>query len=176
MTQSIAPRVLRTLDLRGGDPPHVSAASGLVVVKRHLYVVADDELGLGIFDHPSQSPGMLLPLAPGELPQDHDARKAVKPDCEALALMPATASLPHGALLALGSGSRSTRERGFLVPLDAAGGVAEPPREIDLAPLYAALRGLLGELNIEGAFFTAGGVTLLQRGKPQRPLQRKPSF
>ncbi|HLL17228.1 MAG TPA: hypothetical protein VK439_00455, partial [Rubrivivax sp.] len=65
---------------------------------------------------------------------------------------------------ALGSGSRPTRERGFVVPLDAAGAVGEPPRTIDLTPLYSTLRRQLGELNIEGAFFTAGGVTLLQRG------------
>ena len=160
----IRSQLLRVLDLGGGEPPHISAASGLVVVGTHLYVVADDELALGIFDRQSDAPGTLLPLAAGALPQEHAARKAAKPDCEALAVLPPSPAFAHGALLALGSGSKPSRERAFLVPLDGAGSVAGPARTIDLAPLYAPLRRQLGELNIEGAFFSAGHLTLLQRG------------
>ena len=45
---------LRTLTLAPAQHPkglaHMSAASGLVRVLRRLYVVADDELHLGLFD------------------------------------------------------------------------------------------------------------------------------
>ncbi|HZF79466.1 MAG TPA: hypothetical protein VEZ89_06720 [Rubrivivax sp.] len=160
----IRSELLRVLDLGCSEPPHISAASGLVVVGTHLYVVADDELALGIFDRESDAPGTLLPLAAGALPQEHAARKAAKPDCEALAVLPATPAFAHGALLAMGSGSKPSRERAFVVPLDAAGRIAGPSRTIDLAPLYAPLRPQLGELNIEGAFFSDGQLTLLQRG------------
>lgn len=164
ISETIGSRLLRKLDLRDGDPAHLSAASGLVLVGQHLFVVADDELGLGLFDLDKDTPGSLLPLSAGPLPQDPAARKAAKPDCEALVLLPAAAAWPHGALLVLGSGSRPTRERGFLLLLDAGGQIAGPPQTIDLAPLYAPLRTLFGDLNIEGAFVAAGCVTLLQRG------------
>jgi hypothetical protein len=164
MFEPIASRQLRKLDLSGSDPAHLSAASGLVLAASHLYVVADDELALGVFDLHDQKPGSLLPLSAGTLPQAHAARKAAKPDCEALALLPPAAAFPYGALLALGSGSRPTRERGFLLLLDAAGQVAGTSRTVDLMPLYAPLRTRFDDLNIEGAFADAGCITLLQRG------------
>ena len=46
---------LRELDLEApsepGRPAFVSAASGLVCVGNYLYVVADDELSLGVFHY-----------------------------------------------------------------------------------------------------------------------------
>ena len=164
MTSVLHTRRLRLLELAGGDVKHLSAASGLVRVGRRFYVVADDELSLGAFLIEGDAPGTLLQLAAGTLPQGHAARKAAKPDCEALTLLPAQTAYPHGALLALGSGSRPTRERGFVLPLDILGQTAGAPEVVDLAPLYAPLRAEFGDLNIEGAFVTAGRLTLLQRG------------
>ena len=59
---------------------------------------------------------MLRRLAAGDLPADFAERKRRKPDLEALVLLPG-----QGTLLALGSGSRAQRERGFLVQLQADG-------------------------------------------------------
>ncbi len=168
---------VRTLTLdRGGDdpqgdePPHLAAASGLVVTAAAIYVVADDEVGLGVFprhdDH--HGPGRMLPLFAEVLPADHHERKAAKPDLEALCRLPAHAGAPHGALLACGSGSAETRHRGVHWPLDAEGRVSGDPRPVDLAALYAALRRELPELNIEGATVSGDGLLLANRGNGAR--------
>ena len=101
---------LRTLDLDCGSeahrPAYLSAASGLVAVGQFLYVVADDELHLGIFEIDSHRPGTLLRLFPRALPSHPTKRKKAKPDLEALLQLPAFNHHPHGALLALGPGSK----------------------------------------------------------------------
>lgn len=143
---------------------HLSAASALVRTGGYLYVVADDELHLGVFDEKGLQPGRLLQLFAGELPLTKAERKAAKPDLEALALLPAGEGLDHGALLALGSGSTLTRQTGVLLALDAVGAVAGDPRLLDLAALYAPLRERFSDLNIEGAFLLGEQFILLQRG------------
>jgi hypothetical protein len=153
--------VVRTLSTGRG---HLSAASGLVRLGPRLYVVADDELQLGVFDVAGQQPGTLRRLFDGELPEKHQARKAAKPDLESLAQLPPFAACPHGALLAVGSGSRPQRHRAALLGHDEAGELQTAAREIDLAPLYAPLHAQLERLNIEGAFVSAGRFCLLQRG------------
>src|ERR1700741_1416955 len=85
---------------------HLSAASGLVCINSFIYVVADDELHLGVFRHGDSSPGHLIPLLDGVLPEFKPERKKQKPDFEALTLLPSFGNRPHGALLAIGSGSR----------------------------------------------------------------------
>src|SRR5688572_23183189 len=97
-----------------GRPSHVSAASGLVRVGNTLYVVADDELHLGVFPAGGHAPGHLLRMRPGDLPGAPKARKKAKPDFEALAYLPALDQFSQGALLALGSGSRKGRCLGVL--------------------------------------------------------------
>jgi hypothetical protein len=57
---------LTTLSQR--EPSFLSAASGLVAIGSHLYVVADDELQLGRFPADGDAPGELLRLRPGVLP------------------------------------------------------------------------------------------------------------
>jgi hypothetical protein len=128
----------------------VSAASGLVIVGDELVVVADDELALAVHDLAGR-PRRRVPLLPGALPEEHDARKAAKPDLEALV------ALPGGALLALGSGSRPTRTRGALVRGDRV-------VLVELAPLYARLAAELPELNVEGAAADREVLRLLSRG------------
>ena len=188
-TPAIQPAHLRDLLLaphqhpRG--QPHLSAASGLVRVGHWLYVVADDEHHLGVIedgprlageqndsDLRADPPVTLLRLFEGRLPKDKGKRKAVKPDLETLVALPPLPGHPHGALLALGSGSRPTRETGVLLGLDARGAVLEGALQtIALQGIYAGLRAQFADLNIEGAFVSnaRGGkgdamFCLLQRG------------
>ncbi len=147
-----------------GRPPFLSAASSLVVVQSRLYVVADDELHLGVFPVRGRAPGRLVRLIKGKLPAGQKKRKRRKPDFEAQVLLPPFPDHPHGALLAIGSGSRPARRKGVLLPLDARGRVAGAPREIRLATLLSAMEVRLGELNIEGAVIAGNRLILLQRG------------
>jgi len=156
MNQPLPVRVVAELQVDGAP---LSAASGLVRIDDALHVVADDELHLAIFDLQGGA-GRLLRLQGGELPHEAKARKAAKPDFEALI------AWPDGRLLALGSGSRPNRERG--VWFDPSGAV--PPQGVDLAPLYASLRLEFGDLNIEGGFVIGDELRLLQRGNTQRAV------
>lgn len=171
--------LVRLLLLQGPDPAHLSAASGLVRVGPWLYVVADDELGLGCFDLRRHEPGLLRRLSAPEvqpLPVDAAGRKAHKPDTEALVRLPALPGAPHGALLALGSGSRKNRQQGACWALERDGTLAGLPRSVDLAPLYAPLHRHFGELNLEGAFVQGDALVLLQRGHRDAPLSASVRF
>ena len=164
------PRLVRRLTLAPGQhpegTPHLSAASGLVRVADQFYVVADDELHLGVFGAhgPVDTPVNLLRAFAGSLPADAKQRKAAKPDLEALALLPPWSLHPHGALLALGSGSRPTREQAVLFSLDTQGKVTGGPTRVDLSALYTPLRCEFPDLNLEGAFVAGDALHLLQRG------------
>lgn len=167
---ALRPGLLRELNI---DPavhprgqPHLSAASGLVCAFGRIYVVADDELHLGVF-HDLHAPGTLCRIVAGKLPRSQRTRKKRKPDLETLLLLPhGGAGLHKGAaLLALGSGSTPRRDRAVVVPLDTAGApLAGQVRALDLAPLYAPLRTTLGAINIEGALWLRHEFVLLQRG------------
>lgn len=145
-------------------PAHLSAASGLVKVGHRLFVVADDEHHLAVFDLSNCEPGRLVPIFEGDLPLRHKARKASKPDCEALALLPPFGDYPNGALMAMGSGSRPSRHRGALLALDATGDIQGMARIVDLTRLLAPLHDHFPDLNIEGAFVQGDKLSLLQRG------------
>ena len=73
---------LRELDLVAGSgpdrPAYLSSASGLVRVGDELYVVADDELHLGCFSIDATTPGSLLRVFPGDLPDGVKKRKKKK--------------------------------------------------------------------------------------------------
>lgn len=162
---------LRTLDLvaTGDAPPHLSAASGLACPGGFLYVVADDELHLGVFPAVGAAPGHLLRLFEGELPTAKAARKRHKPDLEAIAPLPPFGDCPHGALLALGSGSERNRRRGALLRLDAHGAVVGTPRIFDAARMFEGLDRHFPALNIEGAVAVGGELRLLQRANKRHP-------
>lgn len=147
-----------------GRPSHVSAASGLVAVGSWLYVVADDALHLAVFPREGTALGRSVRLFSGELPLEHRERKAAKPDLEALCLVPPFAGCPHGALLALPSGSTAARQRGALLPLAADGTLTGEPRLLDFTALYTQLSRELGPLNVEGAAVSGSRLRLLQRG------------
>lgn len=129
----------------------VAAASGLVVAGGVAYAVADDEWDLLVFD--PAAPGQARKRLAGRraLPGDPAARKRVKGDLEALV------ELPDGALLALGSGSTSTRSTGLLWRADG----VEP---VELTALHEALASEVPDLNLEGATVCEGELLLFQRG------------
>lgn len=148
---------------------HLSAASGLVRSGQSLFVVADDELHLGVFEDTLAAgtpppPGSLLRLLEGDLPQDPEKRKKAKPDLETLALLPPLPGCVGGALLALGSGSKPNRETGVLVALGGPGKPNGRMAKVDLKGLYAPLRKRFADLNIEGAWVSSGELLLLHRG------------
>jgi hypothetical protein len=155
---------------QAGCPPFIAAASGLVRHGDYFFVVADDELQLGIFSARTLQPGAIplgktWPLLPGQLPLEAAARKRAKPDFEALVLLPPAPLHPHGALLIFGSGSSTQRNRGVLVALNAQGLPDHTaPLILDFAPLYALLAREFGVVNIEGAVVQHEQLLLLQRG------------
>ncbi|MEO6366652.1 MAG: hypothetical protein ABIP38_01545 [Steroidobacteraceae bacterium] len=160
--------MLRSLDLEAGSEPGrpawLSAASGLVATGGELCVVADDELHLGRFSFDPSQRGQLLRLFPGDLPDGEKKRKKRKPDLEVLMHLPANKDYPHGALLALGSGSGEHRCRGALVALGVDGGITGRPRTIDAEALYARLSRSFDDLNLEGGWVSNDRLHLLQRG------------
>jgi hypothetical protein len=158
-------RLLRELLTGTAPDAHLSAASALVRIGPCIHVVADDELHLASFELDGHAPGRLKRLFKGRLPDEYEARKAAKPDLEALCLLPACADYPFGALLALGSGSKKRRHRAALLALGADGAPRRRARVVDLEPLLATLDKRLPRLNIEGAFISGGDtLCLLQRG------------
>lgn len=150
------------------QPSHVSAASGLVCVGSTIYVVADDELHLGVFSSETPEPGHLIRLFDGVLPDIKAERKRQKPDLEALTLVPAFENFPHGGLLAFGSGSRPNRCRGALLGLDPRGAVSGSPLELDMSPILGPLHEAFAELNIEGAVVVGDELRLFQRGNKRQ--------
>lgn len=157
---------LRELLLPPGAPePHVASGSGLEIVGRRAFVVADDLHHLAWFDlDDHNAPGRLVRTFPGDLPDEHAARKARKPDIEAVVLMPA-AAVAGGMLVGLPSGSRPQRMRGFAVDVDPAGSLTSARRLFDAAPLFAELgRHVCGECNLEGAACVGDELVLALRG------------
>jgi hypothetical protein len=159
-------RPMRDLDLEkvSGGPKHLSAASGIVRRGVFAYVIGDDLLDLGIFDLSGAGPGRLRQVLSGRRPEDEGEAHRTKPDLESLTALPPFGNSAYGALLGLGSGSEENRGRGFLWPFDADGSLANEPREVDFAPLYARLRDELGEINIEGASVFDERLWLFHRG------------
>ena len=159
----IACRVRRELTMRApaapGRPSHLAAASGLVRIGDRLYVVADDELAIGVFPADGDAPGAWIAALPGELPLEPRARKKRKPDLEALV------ALPDGALFLLPSASRANRVTGALV---APGG---DTRAVDCSAWLLPLRERVPALNLEGAVFVGAELRLFHRGAPNLCLR-----
>jgi hypothetical protein len=168
----LKPKHLRNLhvdpDRHPRGQPHLSAASGLVQVHGRCYVVSDDEHHLGQFKLANDDPVKLKRLFDGDLPLGMKDRKAAKPDLEVLTLLPATARYPHGALLALGSGSKLQRHGGLVMALDAIGKLGKSDalvsQRLDLTELYAPLHVQFADLNIEGCLIDGDTLQLIHRG------------
>lgn len=133
----------------------LAAASALVAGDDgRLWVLGDDELLLQQY-HPDGRFHAEQRLLDGELPQESEARKRLKPDFEMLCW------LPGGRLLALGSGSGVHRRRGVLVE-------AGRRRVIDCAALYQALATQLPDLNLEGVVVQGDQLLLAQRANGEQ--------
>jgi hypothetical protein len=180
----LTPRLLRTLHV---DPamhprgqPHLSAASGLVQVQSRCYVVSDDEHHLGQFKLEDDKPVKLKRMFSSDLPMDPKKRKAAKPDLESLALLPAMPGYPHGALLALGSGSKEERHIGLTMALSSEGRLGKGDdlvsQRLNLTQLYAPLHAEFVDLNIEGCFVQDDVLHLVQRGNKGHPRSACISF
>lgn len=145
------------------DRPHyLSAASGLVHAGNWLYVVADDENHIAVFDDHHGTPGRIVRVFDGDLPLEKKARKKVKPDLEALVRIVHPRHAPSGALLLFPSGSKAHRNRGALLPLDPSGALCGNPQEVSFAGVMECLP--FDPPNIEAAFFFDGKLCLLNRG------------
>jgi len=165
----IALKKVRALDLvepaQPGRKSHLSAASGLVHAGEQLFVVADDELSIGVFDDAHEKPGELIRLLPGELPLDPVARKEAKADFESLVLLPPLPGFNHGALFALSSGSKKKKRHiSALLRLKKHMTVSGGAMPFDLAEAYEPLHREFARLNIEGAVVHDGELRLFQRG------------
>lgn len=144
----VAP-LLGTIALRPVGTLDVAAASGLLVGRQGLRVVADDQTTLTHASRRGVARGRLA-LVDDVLPSEHRALKAAKPDFEALA------DVPGLGALAIGSGSTPARDRAVLIQ-----GARTTP--VDLAPLYGTLRARFGDLNVEGAGVVGDRLALATR-------------
>jgi hypothetical protein len=133
-----------------------------VIIGATFYAVADDALHLCVYKLDDETFEKNIRLREGELPADEKARKKLKPDFEALVQLPPAPQHPHGALLALGSGSKKNRQQAVLVPLDKDGNATDATSTLDLTPLYKKLD--LEDCNIEGAVLCGETIVLMQRG------------
>jgi hypothetical protein len=180
----LIPQLLRTLHVEPAahprGQPHLSAASGLVQVQSRCYVVSDDEHHLGQFKLGDDNPVKLKRMFPSDLPMDPKKRKAAKPDLESLALLPAMPRYPHGALLALGSGSKEARHISLVMALSSEGRLGKGDdmvsQRLDLTKLYAPLHAEFDDLNIEGCFVQGDVLHLVQRGNKGHPRSACISF
>ena len=145
-------------------PAHLSAASGLVCIHSLLYVVADDELHLGVFGAADNKPGHLIRLFDGELPDSAAQAKKAEARLRSARHASTAGAHPDGALLAFGSGSRPNRYRGAILTLDIDGAVCSSAQVVDLSPLLVPLIDEFSMLNIEGAVVSGDELRLFQRG------------
>ncbi|MFZ4403779.1 MAG: DUF6929 family protein [Pseudobdellovibrionaceae bacterium] len=153
---------IRELKLTGhANPLSVQAASGLVKVGKNFYVIADDELSLGVFSLESNAEEVLIPLISGALPKDQKERKKIKPDWESLLLIADDHSIQRG-LLAIPSGSRPNRVQGVFCEFKNLKGLK--PYTVDFSEVFEQLAKKITDLNIEGACFQGNILKLFQRG------------
>ncbi len=143
---------------------YVSAASGVVVVDQHVYIVADDQLCLACFRLDDNEPGDWVRLFPGDLPAEHAARKKVKPDLEAICVLPAHKYSQQRALLVVPSGSKEWRSKSCLLPLDGHGKISGEPLPLDFSPVFGFLRSKVSKLNVEGVCVYGEKLLLANRG------------
>lgn len=148
----------------------------MVVAGDCLYIVADDELHLAVFDMDGHGEGKLIRLFPGDLSDEPAARKSAKPDLEALVRLPSFTGYPNGALLALASGSKPNRRTGVLLGLDSSDRIDDKPTAIDLSGMYLPLQSRFPALNIEGAVVLGPELVLLHRGSKKHPANALISF
>lgn len=151
--------------------PHISSASGLLIVGDWFYIVADDENHLVALRSTDVESGALrmLPLLEMQLPGDHAERKHKKRDLEALFHVPGNERRPP-IMIAWGSGSRAQRDFAYVVNLDANGNIASTARAVCLTRLHDVLRSRIGELNIEAGLVQGDALWLFSRANMGTPV------
>src|SRR5690606_17353681 len=166
--------LVRSLGLEPGShpraQPHISSASGLVIVGGWFYFVADDESHLiGLPGTDVESGALQLwPLEDARLPADHAQRKRLKRDLEALFHVPGDGRRAP-MLVAWGSGSTPRRDVAYVIGLDAAGGRAGGARKIPLTRLHDVLRASTPDLNIEAGLVQGDALWLFSRANTGTP-------
>ncbi|GHA86235.1 DUF6929 family protein [Cognatilysobacter bugurensis] len=150
--------------------PHISSASGLAIIGGWFYFVADDENHLIAVPADDVEAGVLqmLPLGDERLPDDDAERKRRKKDLELVFDVPAGASAPR-MLVAWGSGSRPSRDVGYVMALAADGSLEGSPGRVCLAPLHDLLRRHTAELNIEAGLVVGSELHLFSRASAKAP-------
>ena len=161
--------VTKAADLRLARPAgathdrKVQAASGLAILERTVYVIADDEVYLAAFRNMGADPGETFPLLDVEVPSDQEKRKKHKPDLESLTPLPPFGDHQNGGLIALGSGSAAERHRGAFAAFDKDGSV-DSVVQLEAGPLMKELDRQVAKLNLEGTAITGDRFRILQRG------------
>lgn len=156
----LMPQRLRELNEPDGNN-RITSASGLVKIKNHFYVIADDQLTLARFHIQNLSPIELTPLLLGNLPFDFKERKKVKPDWESLCKV---SFQDLNGLLAMPSGSTENREMGIFIKIIDDTISSDLPMKIDLSEIFSVLRLKFPDLNIEGSVVFNDRLKLFQRG------------
>lgn len=171
----IASTLVRPLEIDAAShprgQPHISSASGLIIVGDWFYIVADDENHLIALRSTDVESGALqmLPLLDARLPTDVAERKRQKRDLEALFRVPGNGRRPP-MLIAWGSGSRTQRDFAYVMPLDTDGSLAGAARAVSLAQLHDVLRSRIGELNIEAGLVQDDELWLFSRANVSTPV------
>ncbi len=149
-----------------GNETFLTAASGLVRTETKIYVVADNDLKLGILDIEDGS-RTLDAILPGVLPIDEKARKKEKPDFESMFRV-SDARLPSDGLVAFPSGSTEKRFTAVYVPTRADGSVnLNGIVKFDLTPIFRPLVEKYGAINIEGSLIEGDRLVLFHRGNSE---------
>jgi hypothetical protein len=130
----------------------VSSASGCVIINDLIWVVADDEAEVFVYNLEGERQNS-IGIFGEKWPSDSKIRKRVKADLESIC------SLGNGQLLALGSGSKPNRCRGVLIQEKNLS-----VTEVDTSPLYRQLKQGIPDLNIEGSVVVGDTLFLGQRG------------
>ena len=165
-TKVLEVKKIRDLTMKKGglSALHLSAASGIAVVGKYAFIVADDQLCMARFKMDSDEPGDWIRLFPGELPVEHLERKAKKPDLEAICLLPSNNFSHRSALLVVPSGSKKWRNKSCLLPVDADGNAAAAVLPLSFASLFEFLSTKVSKLNIEGVCLYGDKLLLVNRG------------
>lgn len=150
--------------------PCISSASGLVITGDWFYFVADDENHLiAVPKHDVEAGAVrMLPLADDVLPRDDAERKRRKKDLELVFDLPAGSGRPR-MLVAWGSGSRPSRDVGYVMALADDGNLDGAPRRVSLAPLHEVLRRHTAKLNIEAGLVVGDELHLFSRANAKAP-------
>ena len=138
----------------------IHAASGLLKLGNHLYVIADDQLSLGLFTLNTTDSIQFVKLLPGQLPEDHRERKKIKPDWESLVCLQSVNNIHE--ILVLPSGSKPNRTVGMFAKIQ--GNDLQSVKKIDFSLIYAHLEKTFPDLNIEGAVVAGPSLKIFQRG------------